>query len=1162
MPPAQTEMEKTAGEPGEPPNGAPDRGTPAARYGLAAVAVVLAAGVKWTIDPALEAESPFLLFILAIVVGAWFGGLGAGLFATGLALVVCNYLFLTPLYSFRIDGPGHLLDLLLFGGVGAGISALVASMHAARHRSAASERRFRLLVQGAKDYAILMLSPDGRVTSWNEGARRILCYEEAEILGEHFSVFFTPEDRREGRPERELRRAVEGETVSEETWAVRRDGSRLWANGSMEAVRDAEGNLEGVVKVLRDRTEARRAEEELRLKDRALAASANGVVITDPNRPDDPIVYVNPAFVEITGYPAAEALGRNCRFLQGEDRDQPELDGLRAAIREGETRRVVLRNYRKDGSLFYNELTVSPVPDEGGRTVRLVGVLNDVTEGRRTEDALHVQAEASEILATPLSYEERLVGLARLVVPRLADWCAVDVVEEDGAVRRLAVEHEDPEKVALAYELQRRYPTPPDAPRGVPRVLETGEPEMVGEIPDEFLVQNVRDGRQLAMLRELGLRSYMIVPMIARGRTLGAITLVSAESGRRYGPEDLEVAVTLVRRAAMAVENARLYEEAQREIAERERAQVELRQSEDRLRLATEATRLGTFDYDPVTGELLWDARCKEIFGLPPDAEVDFDTFLAGLHPDDRERAASAVRRALDPAVDEAFGLEYRVVGLGNGEERWVEARGRAFFEGGRAVRFIGTVLDVTEKKRAGEALKRSEERYRAVIEQSTEGIYLLDTESRRLLETNHAFQKMFGYTAEELEGIEIYDLVAHSRENVDANVGRTLELGRVLIGERSYRRKDGTVVEVEIGASIISYDGQKAICATVRDITARKRAEEALRRSEERFRSLVRYASDIIVILAGDGEILYESPAVERVLGFTVEERVGTNAFDYLHPEDREPVARRFADLAREPGARLSAEYRVRDKDGDWRHFEAVGVNRLEDPIIGGIVVNLRDVTERRRSERALEEIREAERSRIARELHDGVLQDLSYTAQAMEITRMKCEGTDLASDLEEGAGAIRRAARDLREAIYDLRAYRDGTTDLRQLFGSLLDLSRRRMPDCIIAFDLEEGLLEGLSGRGGTELLRIVQEALTNVRRHSGARRVNVALSSEDGTLRAEVSDDGRGFDPEALPPGVGTLGMRERALGLGGRIEVESEPGVGTTVRLVAPLGNLRR
>ena len=1156
MPPALTE--NTAARPG----GASDRRTSAARYGVAVAAVGLAAAVKWLVDPALEAESPFLLFVVAIVVGAWFGGLGPGLFATGLALVVCDYLFLGPPYSFGIDGPGRLFDLLLFGGVGAGISALVASMHAARLRSAASERRFRLLVQGAKDYAILMLSPDGRVTSWNEGARRILGYEEGEILGEHFSVFFLPEDLREDRPERQLGLAIDGATVSEETWAVRKDGSRLWANGSMEAVRDGEGNLEGVVKVLRDRTEARRAEEELRLKDRALSASANGVVITDPNLPDNPVVYANPAFTRMTGYAPEEAIGRNCRFLQGEDHDQPALGELRAALREGRICEVVLRNYKKDGTLFYNELTVSPVFDDGGRIVRFVGVQDDITEMRRAEDALRVQAEASEVLATPLSYEERLVSLARLVVPRMADWCAVDVVEEGGTVRRLAVEHEDPEKVALAYEIQRLYPAPADAPRGVPKVLRTGVPEMMEEIPDELLVQSVRDKRQLGMLRELGLRSYMTVPMIARGRTLGAITLVSAESGRHYGPEDLEQAETLVRRAAMVVDNARLYEEARREIGEREKAQEELRQSEDRLRLATEATRLGTFDFDPATGGLLWDARCKEIFGLPPDAGVDYETFLAGLHPDDRDRADRAVRRALEPTADGEFDLEYRVVGIGDGQERWVEARGRVFFEGGRAARFIGTVLDVTEKKWAGEALKRSEERYRAVIEQSTEGIYLLDAESRRLLETNPAFGRMFGYTAEELRGMEIYDLVAHSRENVDANVGRTLELGRILIGERSYRRKDGTVVEVEIGASTISYDGQKAICATVRDITARKRAEEALRRSEERFRSLVRYASDIIVILDGSGEILYESPAVERVLGFTAQDRVGTNAFDHLHPEDREPVARRFAELAGEPGGRISAEYRTRTKAGDWRHFEAIGANLLEDPVIRGIVVNSRDVTERRRTERAMEEIREAERGRMARELHDGVLQDLSYTAQAMEIIRVKYGGTGVETDLEEGAEAIRRAARDLREAIYDLRAYRDGTQDIRQLFDSLISLNRQRMPRCNFVFDLQVGLAEQLSERGGAELLRIVQEALTNARRHSGAREVNVTVSSENGTLRVEVSDDGRGFDPEALPPGVGTLGMRERTLGLGGRLEVESEPGAGTTVRFVAPLENLRR
>ncbi len=1134
----------------------------AGRYGAAVLAVGLALAAKFLIDPLVQQSSPFLLFFSAVMIAALGGGGRAGLLATALAALASDFFFLAPYYSLRIEGFGQVARLGLFALEGVLVSGVLAAMHAARRRSDISEERFRLLVQGAKGYAFVMLTPDGRVEGWNEGAERILGYSEEEILGEHFSRFFTPEDRRDGKPEQELRSALAGETVSGENWAVRRDGSRLWANGSTSAVRDEAGRLKGVVKVLRDRTEARRAEEELRLRDRAIAASANGIVVTDPNLPDNPIVYANPAFTKMTGYDREEIVGRNCRFLQGADRDQPAVDELRRAIREGRSCEVVLRNYKKDGALFFNELTVSPVFDEDGRIVRFVGVQNDVTEQRRAEDALRVQAGAGGLLAAPLSYEERLVGLARLAVPRLADWCAVDVVDDTGSVRRLAVEHEDPEKVALAYELWRRYPAPPDAPRGMRRVLRTGEPEMVDDISDELLRESVGDPGQLAMLRELGLRSYMIVPMVARGRTLGAITLASAASGRRYGKDDLEQAETLVRRVAMAVDNARLYEEAQREISERERVEGELRESEDRLRLATEATQLGTFDFDPVTGELVWDERCKQIYGLPPDAGVDYETFLRALHPDDREETNGAIQRVLEPAGAGEFEREYRVVRLADGQERWAEARGRVYFEGGRAVRFIGTMLDVTEEKRAEEALKRSEERYRAVVEQSAEGIYLMDVDTRLLLETNGAFRQMFGYTAEELRGLRLYDIAAHSREDVDASIGRTLEMGRRLIGERSYRRKDGTVVEVEVGVSTISYNGHQAICATVRDITARKRAEEALKRSEERFRSLVRYASDIIVVLAADGRILYESPAVERVLGFTVEERMGTNAFDYLHPEDRGPVGDRFAKLAGEPGGRVSAEYRVRNDEGDWRSFEAIGVNMLEDPVIRGIVVNSRDVTERKRTEQALAEIRDAERGRIARELHDGVLQDLSYTAQALEVTRVKYLDTGVEKDLEEGAEAIRRATRELREAIYDLRAYRHGGQEARQLFESLVEHNGRRMPDLALEYHLQDGLLEVFSDRGAVELLRVVQESLTNVRRHSGARNVRVALTSSGGTVRAEVADDGRGFDPEALPPGMGTLGMRERTLGLGGKLEVESEPGAGTTVRLEVPLENLRR
>src|SRR5215211_5792413 len=128
--------------------------------------------------------------------------------------------------------------------------------------------------------------------------------------------------------------------------------------------------------------------DRLRLLERAVTASTNSIVISDPNQPDDPIVYVNPAFERTTGYAAEEVLGRNCRLLQGEDRDQPALGELRSALGEGRQCTVVLRNYRKDGTLFWNELSIYPVRDEQGRMTNFVGVQNDITERIRAEEIL------------------------------------------------------------------------------------------------------------------------------------------------------------------------------------------------------------------------------------------------------------------------------------------------------------------------------------------------------------------------------------------------------------------------------------------------------------------------------------------------------------------------------------------------------------------------------------------------------------------------------------------------------------------------------------------------------------------------------------------------------------------------------------------------------
>ena len=198
-------------------------------------------------------------------------------------------------------------------------------------------------------------------------------------------------------------------------------------------------------------------------------------------------------------------------------------------------------------------------------------------------------------------------------MPTLADWRAVDILEEDGQLKRLAVEHPDPEKVRLAYELERRYPPDPDAPRGVYHVLETGEPETMAEIPESLVEQAARDEEHREILRELNLRSYMVVPLVARGRTLGAISLISAESGRRYGEADLQLAEELARRAAFAMDNARLYEEAQREISERRLAQEELRESRDQL----EAVFAGAAE--GITAQTQREGDLRERSGGPPD---------------------------------------------------------------------------------------------------------------------------------------------------------------------------------------------------------------------------------------------------------------------------------------------------------------------------------------------------------------------------------------------------------------------------------------------------------------------------------------------------------------------------------------------------------------
>ncbi len=280
------------------------------------------------------------------------------------------------------------------------------------------------------------------------------------------------------------------------------------------------------------------------------------------------VEYVNPAFEQIFGRSRAELYADPDAFRQAilpEDRER--VIAAFAAV-EAEEAEAEYRIARPDGEVRWIWARAVPVRDERGQLVRIVGIAEDVSGRKETEEQQAFLAEAGRVLASSLDYEETLRTVARLAVPQIADWCAVYVVEPGGEVRTIEVAHVDPAKVALARELAERYPDDPASDTGVYHVARTGESDFYPEIPVEMLEGAARDEEHLRIIRELQLRSAMTVPMSARGRTVGAITFIAAESGRRYSSYDLLFAEQLAARAGLAVDNARLFAQAQRRAIE------------------------------------------------------------------------------------------------------------------------------------------------------------------------------------------------------------------------------------------------------------------------------------------------------------------------------------------------------------------------------------------------------------------------------------------------------------------------------------------------------------------------------------------------------------------------------------------------------------------
>jgi PAS domain S-box-containing protein len=632
------------------------------------------------------------------------------------------------------------------------------------------------------------------------------------------------------------------------------------------------------------------------------------------------------------------------------------------------------------------------------------------------------------------------------------------------------------------------------------------------------------------------------------------------------------------------------------------------RQSRERLELMRRAAKLGTFDYWPQTGALDWDHRCRELFGMTTGRPVIYGDYLAGIHPDDRERAALALATALDPNGTHRLETEYRTIGIDDGQERCIVAQGLVFFENRQPVRVIGTVQDVTASRRAVAALRETEERLRLATYATNDVIWDWDLASDTIL-WNDALYRKYGYDAASVEpsGEWWLSRIHHDdRERVERYISRVIE-GSASAWQDEYRflRADGSCVDiVDRGYVLRNEQGVSVrMIGAMLDITDRKRAERDLRSMNDRLEERVlattadrdrmwRMSPDLLIILDEHGLIHGANPSWKTLLGYDADEVVGKRVDQFVHPED----ARNTLEAARHAvqTAIPHFENRYRHKHGGYR---TLAWRSTFDA--GMIFANGRDVTVERAREaelgRTQELLRQAQKMDAVGQLTGGIAHDfnnmLTGVMGGMEMIRLgiresRFDRVDryvdaVMSSAQRAAALTHRLLAFSRQQAPDIRP-----TDVNHLIGELAELLKRSLGENVelrLQFEPLGWWANTDANQLESSLLNLTinaREAMPDyglLRIETGKATVTASEAElAEGLAPGEyvvvrIADTGHGMPADVLekatePFFTTKLGGQGSGLGLsmlyafaaqtGGHVRMESEPGSGTLVEIFLP------
>jgi PAS domain S-box-containing protein len=350
--------------------------------------------------------------------------------------------------------------------------------------------------------------------------------------------------------------------IDAESQEVDRDGNRKYFLNNLVGI--VEGRLlRRVWGTQRDVTERKAAEEAVRENERRLQVVTDSApVFIAYCDAEARFIFVNQPYADRFHLGREAIIGKHISEVVGEEAYREFKQYVDAALSGRRVEFEIEIPYRSLGRRFVHTI-YAPRFGDGGEVQGFVAVITDVTERRRDEESRKFLSDATTVLASSLDYAATLDAVAHMAAHYLTDYCLIDLIEDDGAIRRLVAAHRDPAREAAWREMQQRFPVAPGSPHTVVKVLETGEPDLLTDMTDEVLARAIPDAEHIEQLKRLGVRSAMTVPLTARGRIVGAISLISAESARRYTADDLRLAEELAHRAALAVDNARLYQRAQ-----------------------------------------------------------------------------------------------------------------------------------------------------------------------------------------------------------------------------------------------------------------------------------------------------------------------------------------------------------------------------------------------------------------------------------------------------------------------------------------------------------------------------------------------------------------------------------------------------------------------